>query len=294
MLPPLNALRTFEAVARHMSFTAAAHDLNVTTSAVSHQIRSLEEFFGTLLIERNGQKLSLTIEGEILRENLSTAFDLLKKATSNVQALCKANPVGISMTPYFAAKWLAPRLSRFWQIHPGFDLRFYHTSDPESSIDRSVHVSIQWLKKRCAPEDGKLLVDGKLIPACSPDLLQNPVKLKAPSDLVHHSLLHGDDRAVWADWLTLADVPDLVPKYYEYYEDANVRHQAAIQGEGFAIVCPTLSADEIGEGRLVCPFDVTLDTFAYYIVVPRGRDQNANVRKLVNWMMTESEQSQDG
>ena len=192
------------------------------------------------------------------------------------------------MTSYFAANCLAPRLPRFWQTPPGFDLQYFHTNDLADFTDRKLHVAVQWLHLSEVGRAARLLVEGNLMPACNPALLQDPVAVQTPADLVHHSLLQSDDGSAWKEWLSKAGVPDLKPRYYEFYEDTNVRQKAAVEGEGFALVCPGLSAEDIAAGRLVCPFDIKLDTFSFYLVVPHSRLENTNVRKLVNWLIKES------
>ncbi len=293
MLPPLNALRAFEAVTRHGKYADAADELCVTTSAISHQIRVLEEFFGARLINRDGQKFGLTREGEVLQGDLQQAFNLIKRATTNLQTECKSSPLGISTTPLFAVKWLRSRLHRFWTLHQDIDMHFYHSNTVTDVTDGSIQVAIQWLDKREANEGDVLLMEGNLTPACSPALLDGSASLQTPADLSSFSLLHDDDPtlhgqpSLWHEWLVLAHAADITVDNYTYYEDGNVRIQAAIEGEGFTLICPTVQAEDIAAGRLVCPFDITLQSHAYYIVTPSGIGENANARKFINWVSSE-------
>ena len=292
MLAPLNGLRAFEAVARHESFTRAAQELAVSQSAVSHQIRNLEGFLRTRLFERSGLTLALTQEGQTLYAGLRQAFALIRQSVADVQAEVEASPLGISLKPHFALKWLAPRLARFWQVNPGLDLRFFHTNQPADFADPQVHVSIEWRHGEAAGPECILLVEGALTPACHPALLAGPRALRTPADLGHHTLLHETDDKSWLEWLAKAGEPGLDPAHKQFYEDTNVRQQAAIEGQGVALVCPRLAADDLAAGRLACPFDIRLDSYSYYLVVPPNRLDVPNVRKFVNWLMREREADQ--
>ncbi len=166
MLPPLNALRAFEAVARHKSFTRAAGELNVSQSAVSHQVRSLESVLNLRLLSREGRTVELTREGRLLFADLSDSLARIRRALANLEAVRRASPLGVSVRPHFAMKWLAPRLSRFWQRHPGFDLRFYHTNELADFTDAQLHVAIEWRHLSEVSAEARLLVPGNLTQAC--------------------------------------------------------------------------------------------------------------------------------
>jgi LysR family glycine cleavage system transcriptional activator len=291
MLPPLNSLRCFESVARLRSFTDAADELSVTTSAVSHQVKSLEEYFQLKLTEKHGRGFELTLEGEALKEDLGLAFKYLKRAVANLRSLPKNRPLGISTPTYFATKWLAQRLHRFWEIPPKYELRFIHTRDSDDSVDftdHNINIAIQWDSEINRDENETLLVRCQLTPACSPELLESLPGFNSPKDLQSFSCLHGENQDAWKAWLELAGVPNIVSRYYEYYEDEIVRINAATQGEGFCLVCRELSYDEIASGNLVCPFDVTLDTFGYYLDAPSGREHNEYVSHFIKWLKTEA------
>ncbi len=289
MLPPLNALRVFESVARNLSFTRAARELNVSQSAVSHQLRGLEDHLNLKLLSRSAQQVALTREGRLLFADLTEAFGRIRRSIANLEAVRKASPLGVSLRSHFAMKWLAPRLARFWHSHPGFDLRFYHSNEAADFADAQIHVAVEWRHARDVPPGARRLVRGRLTPACSTALLDGPKRLREPADLRHHALLHETDETSWAEWLEAAGVPGLAPARKAYFEDTNVRQQAAMEGQGLALVCPELVAGEIAGGRLVCPFDLHLDTFDYYLVVPPDRLEIANVRSFVGWLEWEAE-----
>lgn len=287
MLPPLRALQTFEAVARIGGFTAAAEELNVTQSAVSHQIRNLERSLGVALIRRSGKGVLLTRQGERLFRDLTAAFDVIKRSIAEVNTAQSARPLGVLLRPHFASKWLAPRLSQFWLQNPGFDLRFFHSNDPADFTDPDIHVAIEWRHRDTLPAKAQCLIDGNLTPACRPSLIQDRETI-VPADLTEHALLYERDERSWHEWLSLADVPDLRPRRREYYEDTNVRQQAAIEGEGWALVCPRLVVDDLEAGRLVCPFNIHLKTYSYYLVVPPDRRTLPKVRTFTDWISNEA------
>jgi LysR family glycine cleavage system transcriptional activator len=287
MLPPLNGLRAFEAVARHLNFTRAAEELNVTQSAVSHQIRNLEAFLGTDLFTRAGGKLSLTADGAALLPDISEAFTAIQRAAASLKAASGERPLCLVTRPHFASRWLAPRLARLWQRHPGFDLRIRHSNHSVDLTNGQIDLAIEWRRKDAVDSTAQLLVEGDLVPACSPKLLKGDAPVGQPADLAAHALLHGEDARAWRDWLALAGVPDLIARRNHVFDDTNVRQEAAIAGEGFSLVCPHLIADDIAAGRLVCPFDIRLDAYAYFLLIPK-RPPGPQSRKFAAWLLDEA------
>lgn len=290
MHPPLNALRAFEAIARHKSFQKAAEELSVTTSAVSHQLRNLEDFMSAELLLRDGKSFALTPEGQVLFDYLSQAFSLIRQGAAEVAARTTATPLGVSLRPHFAARWLGPRMSRLWRKLPGMDLRFFHHNDAADFSNPSIHVAIEWLHKSEVPAQARLLWPGDLTPACSPAILEDKGAVQTASDLARHKLLHENDERSWREWLNAAGAPDLWAGGKLFFEDSNVRHSAAVAGEGFALVCPSLIADDLESGRLICPFDIKLDSYAYYLIAPANRLKIPTVRKFVDWLLIEAGQ----
>ena len=289
MSVPLNGLRAFEVVSRHLTLVGAARELHVTPSAVSHQIRSLERYFGTRLLDKSHGKLSLTREGEMLREDLQAAFGLIDRAISNVWSIAKTGSVGVSATPQFAARWLTPRLASFWRTRPSFVLEFYHSNEVPDVSESSIDVAVLLLHQRDRAPDDRVLLEASLTPACSPSLLTGRRQPIAPMDLIQHSLLHGDGGGQWREWLGVAGVPGLEPRFYEYYQDENVRFEAMLSGEGFVLICPALYRKELATGVAVCPFDASLDSHAFCIRVPNARLENKNVFTFLRWLASEVE-----
>lgn len=288
MVPPLNGLRAFEAAARFESFSRAAQELNVTQSAVSHQVRNLEACLEVRLFERGNGALTLTEAGRSLFKELNIAFKHIDQGIANLKASQEQSVIGVSLNPHFALRWLAPRLGRFWRLRPGFVLRFVHNYEHADFSDPQIHISVEWRHDSEQSPGARLLIPGALTPACSPSILTGAKALNTPGDLKNHSLLHGRGQRAWREWLALAGVPELSPVFDEVYEDTNVRLQAAVEGEGVALVFPEMVADEIDSGRLVCPFDTRLTTYSYYVVTPKSRFDNRNVRRFQRWLLSES------
>ena len=287
MIPPLNGLRAFEAVARHLNFTKAADELHVTQSAVSHQIRNLEAFLGTALFDRAGGRLTLTAAGQVLLPGVREAIASIGRAVSSLKAMDEGRPLGLVTRSHFALKWLAPRLVRFWERHPGFDLRLQHANDPADFGDAAIDLAIEWRRKDALPEGARLLVEGDLTPTCSPKLLQGDDAPREPADLLAYPLLHEDDEVAWMEWLALAGAGAQTAARNHYYDDTNVRHEATVAGEGFSLACPHLIAADLEEGRLVCPFDLRLPVYGYYLVMPGGA-RNRRTQDFVDWLLAEA------
>ena len=212
-LPPLNALRTFEAAARHLSFTKAADELFVTQAAVSHQIRTLEEHLGTALFRRMNRSLMLTDEGQALLPAVREAFDLLSAGVRRVQDLCCGGVLTISTTPSIAASWLAGRIARFQALHPEVELQLSATARLVDFAREDVDCGIRHGMGDWPGLISQRLFQTALVPVCSPLLLDGRNPLGCPGDLAHHTLLHAlDDPDDWRLWLRAAGIDGVDPK----------------------------------------------------------------------------------
>lgn len=288
-LPPLNALRAFEAAARHLSFTKAANELHVTQTAISHQVRQLEEYLRVPLFRRLTRKVELTAEGRLLLPGLSDGFDRLAEAVDTLAQHGDERCLTVSLTPSFGSKWLLGRLPRFWRDHADIDLRVHHSMDlvefGRDEVDMAVrHGTGQWpglVAERLLPVD--------LVPVCSPALLEVGPKLEQPNDLANHTLLHEVDYEDWTQWLTLAGAEGVDPRRGQILDDGWVMLQLAINGEGVALGSLALAADDLAAGRLVSPFDLTLSLgTSYHIVYPQGALNDPKVRAFRDWLMEEA------
>lgn len=286
-LPPLNALRTFEAAARHLSFTKAAEELFVTQAAVSHQIKTLEEHLGAPLFRRLNRRLMLTDEGQHLLPSVRRAFDELMAGVERVRECCAGGTLTISTTPSIGANWLASRLGRFHALHPEFEVRLSTTPRlvdfSREGIDCGVRYGFgDWPGLRA-----ERLFGATLRPVCSPMLLDGPHPLRRPEDLRYHTLLHSlDDVDDWRLWLRAAGVGGIDPTRGPKFDSVPLALQAAISGAGVAIARGDLHAED---GRLITPFDIELpDECAYYFVAPELSADQPKVALFREWIMGEA------
>jgi len=278
-------LLTFEVVVRNGSFAKAADELNVTPSAISHQIKSLESFFEIKLLDRDCHSLIPTADGEALYQDIAGALALVRKGVAHLKAAASKAPVGVSIRPHFAMKWLLPRLHSTDRSNLDFDLNFHHTNSFADFNDPNINLSIEWRHQDNIPENAVLLLPANLTPACHPSLIEGIENPEDPSILEKFILLHESDDETWRSWLGFAGYAKLQPQRNEYYDDTNVRQQAAIEGLGFALVCPELIQDDIRAGRLICPFAPLLNTYSYYLIFPPDRMERPNARKFVDWLL---------
>ncbi len=287
-LPPLNALRAFEAAGRHLSFTRAAEELHVTQAAVSHQVKALEEHLGVRLFRRLTRRLLLTEAGQTLLPVMQEALDRIART---VEELCTGEGAGsltVKLTPYFASKWLAPRLSRFWQQHPGVDLQLYTSLHPVDFGREEVDAAVRWGAGDWPDVEAELLFCTPLAPVCSPGLANGPRPLRRPADLRRHSLLHDDEYEAWTRWLATAGLRDVEARRGSIMDDTHVLMRAAMDGQGVAVASLPLIAPELAAGQLVQPFELTITGFGYYLVYPPGALTRPRVRLFRDWLQEEA------
>lgn len=266
-LPPLNALRAFEAGARHLSFTKAAEELHVTQAAVSHQVKALETHLGFPLFKRLTRKLALTDQGKALFPAVNESFLRIAETAAKLGASSDSRVVTISITPAFGAKWLIHRLPRFWEQHPEIDLRIHHSIHVTDLRYDDVDIAVRFGAGRWDGLTSEFLLRVDYVPVCSPSLLNGKKPLKKPSDLCHHTLLHEDDHDGWIQWLAVAGVTEIDPRRGPIIDDQTVILHAAAEGQGVALGRSSLIAEDLEAGRLVKPFELTVLTdLAYHLV----------------------------
>jgi LysR family transcriptional regulator, glycine cleavage system transcriptional activator len=207
-LPPLNALKAFEAAARSESFTRAADGLNITQGAISHNVKALEETLGLKLFNRDRQRLTVTVRGRQYSAVVRDALDRIAAGTERLTQPRNANVVTISTSPDFAAKWLVHRLGRFAEAHPDIELRLVatdqHIDFAREEVDLAVrHGDGQWLGL-----DAVRLCAERLFPVCSPKLLSGRRPITQPADLLRFPLLRLEDSSTWTAWFEAAGVQD--------------------------------------------------------------------------------------
>jgi LysR family glycine cleavage system transcriptional activator len=284
-LPPLGALRAFEAGARHLSFTRAATELGVTQAAISHQVRQLEDWLGVSLFERRGHELTLTRKGAAYLEALTPAFERMSEATARLYAR-EQGPLRLTVLPSFAACWLLPRLEGFRQRHPDIELHLTSSAELWDFLDDRFDVGIRSGLGRWTGLKTELIANESLSPVCSPALAK---KLRTPADLRKVRLLHDTPRDAWRRWLDSAGVTGVDAEAGPTFNDAGLVLQAAVQGQGVALGRRMLASSDLHAGRLVQPFAQVLpNDFSYWLVHPRPLSGRSDVAAFKAWLLSEA------
>jgi LysR family glycine cleavage system transcriptional activator len=293
-LPSLNGLRAFEAAARHLSFTNAAAELNVTQTAISHQIRRLEEELGIRLFIRQNRGLALTAEAKEYLPGIRAAFNDLRLATDRLKRKDNDHVLTVSTLASLAAKWLLPRLSAFQEAHPGIDVRITTSMGLVDFRSGDVDAAIRYGRGQWPGVRADWLMADQLFPVCSPALLSGARPLRCPEDLAHHVLLHSINEDDWRLWLTAAGLPADISKQHGVTFDLILMVvQAAIDGIGVAIGRTSYVQDDIAKGRLVVPFNITLPADAgFYLVSPAGKTDSPNLAAFRQWLIASAQAAQ--
>lgn len=294
-LPPLKSLQAFEAAGRHLSFTEAARELNVTPGAISQQIRQLEEFLEIRLFKRMNRQIVLTDAGQLFLPSISNGFERFSEAVQLVRQQSSAGPLTITSAPSFVSKWLIPRLDRFKALHPDIDVRIDTSDRLVDFVHEDIDVGIRFGDGDYPELETIYLFSFDLIPVCSPKLLQQGEGLQKVSDLKNFTLLHSQFDNYdpgwpdWAMWLKVVCSEDVDSSRGIYFNQTDVLFQAAIEGQGVALVASVMAEAEIEAGRLVQPFSQRLPIKMNYHLVTTP--QKARVPKVVafrEWILAES------
>ena len=297
-LPPLNALRSFEAAGRLESLTDAAAELNVTPAAVGHQVKSLESHFEQSLFERRYRSIALTEKGRLLLAGLTDGFDRLAESVDAFNALEDQRALMITSCTSFASRWLVPRLDEFHTLHPDIDVRLDATQRLVDLRRDDFDLGIRFGPGEWEGLGADYLMGEEFIPVASPDLLaRKPVN--EPADLAGHTLLHRDDAPGpaldWATWLQAAEVDGVDPDRGIGYSIESMTIQAAVDGHGIALVSNVLVEADIKAGRLVRLFDLGLhvsNDVAYYLAYTPSRIRHPRVAAFRDWILDEARQIQ--
>ena len=294
-LPPLNALRAFEAAARHMNFSRAADELSVTPGAVSQQIQNLEEYIGAALFKRTPKGLLLTDGAQTALPALREAFDRLAEAASLLTAAEDGRRLTVSAAPSFAAKWLVPRLGRFEALHPEVDVWLSAGLELVDFTGGEVDLAIRYGTGRYPGLEVTRLLGETVSPVVSPRLLEE-TPLNELADLAGHILLHdgspdADDSCPdWSMWLAARQVRGVDGARGPRFNQSSLVIEAAVNGRGVALAKRTLAQADLDAGRLVAPFNIaTAVDFAYFIVHPKAKGRLSQVRAFVAWLAAEAE-----
>jgi LysR family transcriptional regulator, glycine cleavage system transcriptional activator len=289
-LPPLNALRAFEAGARRLNFTRAAGDLSVTQTAVSHQIKLLEEWVGQPLFQRHARNVELTNAGRVLYPAVAQAFDLVAEAAQRARESTQRSTLTVTVTPTFGTRWLAPRLGRFWRDNPDIDLRIHHSLHLIDINRESVDLGVRWGRGEWPGLVVEPLLHAHPTPVCSPDLISGERPLREPRDLAQHTLVHEQDFQEWVEWLTAAGFPEVDGRRGPIIDNSTALLRAVLDGNGVMMGIPALLDDELKSGRLVAPFETAVhEDFGYYLVYRPAAAELPKVRTFREYLMSEVE-----
>jgi len=287
-LPPLNALRAFEAAARHQSFSAAAEELHVTHGAVSHQVKILEDWFGIPLFERSGRTVRLSLAGSAYLPDIEGAFNQIHGATASLVRSTGNAPLHVTTTPAFAVRWLAPRLGRLWRDHPDLDLRLHEMpwTGVEVPVPAQADMLVRIGAQRPAGFEAQPLMPGTVTPMCSPQLLEGGPPLTRAEDLLQYPLLHTSGYGPWQDWFRRNGVAHANVTRGPVFDDTNLAYSAALAGQGIGLLHTALTVDEAAAGLLVQPFDAEpRDDLGYYIVFATASSHDPRVAAFRDWLI---------
>jgi LysR family transcriptional regulator, glycine cleavage system transcriptional activator len=291
-LPALNALRAFEAIARHLSFARAAEELHVTPAALSHQIRGLEQEVGVSLFHRRTRAIELTDAGRLIYPGIHAGFLSLRNAIGQIERARGHNVLVISATPGLVAKWLMPRLWRFLHAQPEIDARVSASLKLADFSTEGVDVAIRLSKAIPADLHDEKLFDDSMLPVCAPRLVEQG--LRGAADLPRFPLIHYDLATsmqvspVWTDWFAVAGLEGVDGTRGLRLNSADHALDAAVAGAGVALSHKLIASDDVHSGRLVTPFGPELPLRSgYHFVCPKGHEARPMVRAFRDWLFAE-------
>lgn len=295
LLPPLNSLRAFEATARHMSFSRAAEELNVTPAALSHQVAGLEAFLGERLFNRTSRTISLTPAGDLLYPGLNAAFAQIRQSVERVMETGDGQILVVSAPPGFTAKWLVPRLYRFLATHPELDVRVSASLTLASFSGDRVDVAIRNARPPFPGLWSRKFLEIETLPVVSPRLIERYGPLETPDDLARFPVIHDDSLGrmfglpTWMDWLRAAGAEHVDLSRGLHFSSADHAMEAALEGAGVLLGVRSLSIDDVRLGRLVFPFSLALPSErAFHIVCPTGHETRPKIAAFCAWILDEA------
>src|SRR5208283_1996618 len=294
-LPPLTALRAFEAVARKLSFSRAAEELHVTKAAVAQQVRALEQEIGTPLVERSGRGLALTEAGAAGAPGLAEGFAILSRAARAMREAKGRRFLVINSSPSFAATWLVGRIGKFKTRHPEIDVLLDANPTEDTLDSATTDALIRWGAGDFSGLATTLLFKVDVFPVCSPELVDGANPLRSPEDLAHQTLLHLEwspaypSWPTWSDWLKAAGARTVEARHGVWFNNMAMAIRAAAQGQGVALTSFAIAADELAAGRLVAPFSTSVSTpFGYYFLCRPGDAQTPRIKALRDFLVEEA------
>lgn len=299
-LPPLNALRAFEAAARHLSFLKAAEELHVTPGAISQQVKSLEDQLGQALFRRLPRGVLLTDAGQVYGRRLAEIFDQIRSATAELKRDAEPSGVTVATMLTFAARWLIPRLGRFNLHHPDITVRVLADGKLTDFNTESVDLALRYGPGNYPGLHVDLLFNETVFPVCSPALMQGPHPLRSLDDLRHHTLLHDEPSPSyhslhWETWLASRGTHHIDTRPGPRFTYTHMSLQAAVNGQGVALGSDVLADEDLQSGKLIRPFpDGVPSEHAYWFVCPPAALDRPKVAFFRDWILETGERFSAG
>ena len=297
--PPLKSLRAFESAARNLSISKAADELYVTPGAISQQIKILEEHLEVQLFNRLHRRILLTDAGQMLLPGIQQGLGSIHVALRDLESVTRKRPVTITTPPSFAIKWLVPRLKLFRTQFPNIDVRIDTSIEVVDLAYSDIDIAIRFGSGDYPGMDTSLLMHQEVFPVCSPNLIRKEYPLNHPSDLRHYDILKFDediwdsDWPDWQMWLMVAGAEDIDTSRGISYNQQELLVEAAVEGQGIALVGSVSAAADLASGKLIKPFEQTypLD-LAYYLVTTPGKANYPGIPEFRNWIMDQVSSSE--
>lgn len=293
-LLPLNALRAFEAAAKHLSFKKAADDLGVTPAAISQQIRTLEDYLDVRLFRRSNRGLILTERAQMSLAPLRDGFELLDSAVEMIRDTGQSDTLRVSVSPSLAGKWLVPRLNRFYEENSKVIVKINASMDITDFKDGEADLAIRYGNGNYPGLHVEPLLKESIIAVCSPTLLTESGKI-SPEDIAQLTVIYddnsmeGDGAPSWAMWQKAAGIEVVGGQRALHFNQTSLAIEAAIAGKGIALAKSSIAEGDIKAGRLARVFDAELPVnFAHYIVCPKQNLRIKNVKAFIDWIKEEA------
>jgi LysR family glycine cleavage system transcriptional activator len=296
-LPPLNALRAFEATARHLSFSKAAEELHVTPAALSHQIRGLEDLLGLKLFHRRTRSIELTEPARLIYPGIRTGFETIREAVDRLdRGGARDRVLVVSSTPGLTAKWLVPRLYKFLARHPDIETRITASIGYANFTTDDIDVGIRLSSGNHPDLYVEKLSDEWLLPLCSPRLLEGARPLRTPQDLKRFALIQVDLPGIvpsWGDWMQMAGIDGIDSTRGLRLNVADHALDAASEGVGVVLAYKIVASRDIAAGRLVVPFgpEIALPGRSYFFCCAKGEEKRVPVKAFRDWIVEEMEET---
>lgn len=289
-LPPLSSLRAFEAAARHGSFKQAAHELAVTPTAISHRVRALEEYTQLQLFVRTVRQVTLTEAGSVLYPVLKQGFDAFETVLQQLTQASQRKRVTITATHAFTAKWLMPRISRFHALHPDIDLQIQASDRAIELTGQTFDIALRYGRGPYPGFNAQAMLTDEYAPVSNPLLQVRDLSALGSVPLIHFEWARESaDNPTWQKWLDQAGLSGTALHGQLRYSDEGHAIQAAVAGQGIALLSLALVADELAAGHLIQPFGPSITGYTYHLLTPAGKEPSVWVQDVADWLRGEFE-----